>query len=421
MMLKTIWLQAVLILMLGPSVIEADPLTLNLSTSVSQTHNDNVFFSAAKEQDDDITRVTPGARVRWYKGRTDVRLGAHVTAFFHRENDELNTTDQAYDGVVSYNWNPRFTSRMQVAYLNDDRRDRALDQSGLLFGEDVRQRWDIGLRNECLIDDITALSMDLSASTEQYDDPESMDLNAFGALLTFSRDLQSWINHTQGQISMGAYQYNFERRYGFSNTALGDTLSTELSEERNMGYYTFSTGLSHQWTQTLNLNGYVGARYSDSEHDIVQIRRSTLFGSDEQSVSQSNHSWGFVGQLRLDFNGSHLRGILSANHDYAPASGRDGVVDRTTLRGDITRRFSREVDFGVQAKWFQNKSDGGDTGSAIDEATTQLSLGMTYAFNRQWSALLRYTLTQVDDRDDGFQYDRNTAVLTIRWDWALGE
>jgi hypothetical protein len=421
MMLKTIWLHAVLILVIIPSVIEADPLNLHLSTIVRQTYNDNVFLTASKGQDDYVTRVTPGAQVRWLNGLADIRLGAYVTSFFYHENDELNTTDQSYDGVVSYSWSPRFTTHMQVAYINDDRRDRELNQSGLLFGEDVRRRWDIGLNNKWLIDDITSLSMDLSASTEQYDDPESMDLDSIGVLLNVSRDLQSWINRARGQITMGVYQYIYEREYGFSSSAFGDTLSTELKEERSIGYYTFSTGLSYQWTQLLNLNGYVGARYSDTEHENVQTRRSTLFGSDEQSVCLSNHSWGFVGQLRLDYSGSYLRGVLSANHDYTPASGRDGVVERTILLGDISRRFSRELDFGIQAKWFQNKSAAGETGSAIDEATTQLSLAMTYVFNRQWSVGLRYALTRVDDYDDRTHYDRNTTVLTIRWNWALVE
>jgi hypothetical protein len=377
-------------------IARADDFQIIPSLSARQEYNDNIFLSEADTIDDFITTLSGGLEVIERTERLDSSLSARVARFFYADNTELNEIDQFYRGRINYRMTPKLDFGGNAAYIVDHRPDRDVAVSGLPLGSERRSRLDVAGNLGYRVSEITAASMSYELHREDFNGRKFTDFETRSAVVGVTQDLSAWLEATVGRSSFGYQHYD-------SDTSEVDSLVCRL-------------GGLHRFSERLNLDVELGARYTDSTFDTIDL---VLVPPDSDSIQptiiqESKTGFGGLGQINLDYNWERTFGRFAVGHDIQPASGTVGVANRTALTFTLHHRPSYNMNIGLFAGFFRNRADA-DQFSANEIDLFSITIRPTFRWKLDDNFTLEggYMLSYLDNKADDTKTHRNFVFLQI--------
>ena len=391
----------------------ASSVDLFFSGYAEERYDDNVLFST-QPTEDWVTIAAPRLLAKYLTERADLGLSAAATYYGYKENHDLDTVDQRYDGVWRQQWSERFAASLEGVYLDDQNRDRVLEESGLLTAETHRRRVDATLGGQYSLSERNFLTASYAFLDEIYDAPRIDDLVGHIFQAGLNRRLGAHPERTTAFLQASYYVYEYTNSY--SEAWIPGLEPISVDSERDIRTGAAYLGVEHHWTETLTLNANAGARYSRYR---IELRQGNSYVQFEET--DKSDPWGFVGGLGLNYEGLYTHAGLNLSHDLAPASGRNRLTERTSLRLDGSWRPTQEWLLGANASAFLNRSE--ETGAVgdIDELSTAMAATVRYEFDRRWSLGLRYTFYWIDDRENDIERNRNIVGLVLGWNLPVWE
>jgi hypothetical protein len=402
-----------------PCLGVADPFKLSVGADIEERYNDNVFFTADDTEDDFITRYKPWVRGGWEKEVLEFSIGGSAAFYDYSNKDELDAVDQSYDGSLTNRWSSRFSTNLSASYLEDERRERELSETGLLFNDDDRKRQTYGISGQFSISELSALSFSCSYLVEDFDDDLTYDLKGHTVQWILSRRLAFISGRLNGSLALAGSSYAYDRQYATTDSLFG-TIRLGVDDEQSIEYYSMRLGAEYDRTERLKFNMDLGARFTRNERTLfLDYASNALFP--DNSRKDEDESWGYVATLKTIYSGEKWEVSLLASHDLVPASGRSGITERTTLRLGGKGSIVSQWHYHWAARGYLNSSDNSGVTSNEDELSLLLWAGCRYAFNRSWSLGVYWQTYWIDDRENDVDRTQNTVSLGLNWNWPIFE
>jgi hypothetical protein len=378
-------------------IARTDDFQVIPSLSARQEYNDNIFLSEEDPIDDFITTLSGGLEVFERTERLDSSLSARVARLFYADNTELNEVDQFYRGQINYRMTPKLDFGGNAAYIVDHRPDRDVAVSGLPLGPQRRLRLDVAGNLGYRVSEITAASMSFEYHREDFS-REFTEFKTHSAVMGLTQDLSAWFEATVARSSFGYQHYD-------SDTSEVDSLVYRL-------------GGLHRFSERLNLDVELGARYTDSTFDTIKL---VLVPPDSDSIQptiiqENKTGFGGLGQINLDYNWERTFGRFAVGHDIQPASGTVGVANRTALTFTLRHRPSYNMSIGLFAGFFRNRADADQfSANEIDLFSITIRPTIHWKFYDNFTLEGGYMFSYFDNKADDTKTDRNFVFLQITY------
>jgi hypothetical protein len=418
MMRTNVWLCALAVLFCFPELGNSDPLKFKFGVNLEERYSDNIFFDTSDPQDDLITQLGPWLQGGWKTEIIDFQLQGRLDYYDYRDNDDLDALDQSYKSHLFRQWTPRFSTSLSAAYLDDERRERDLAETGLLFNDDNRQRQTYSLDGHYQLSQLSTVSLTYSYQDEAFDDELTYDFQSHWVQLTSSSDLSSVVQRCSGNLILAGGVYTYKRDYDTMDPFLG-IFPSRTNDEQFIEYYALRLGVKHDRTKRLRLNIDIGARYTRIKKTVSTTIAPNTLNLTVPTDEEEDESRGYVATVEVNYSGDTYQINVLASHDLVPASGRDGTVERTTLRFGGTGRIVNNWSYHWAARGYLNRSDNSRVTEDEDEVTVQLTGGLRYAFTRQWSLGAYWQTYWLDDRNNDIDKTQSTASLRLQWNWPI--
>ncbi len=400
---------ALLIIVAGlfcPLAARGDEFRLIPSVGVRQTYDDNIFFEEKNTTDDIVTTISPALRLIEKTERLNAMVSSQIDWVLYLENDDFNAADQRHTAKVSYRLNERLGLSSEAGYVRDSRKDRDVEETGLVLGTDTRDRYQCSLAGDYALSEKAGGALSYAYQQDDFDDPESTDYHAHTLNLGISYNLSRLISQTSARVNLGYAQYTYP--------------------SQSVDYYSLSLGASREISETLSLLISAGARctvselsgitsspvyFSDSYPDIpIAPEDDFIIAYQPVPYHQKSETWGAVGQIALTYKGERTGSKLSLARDVREASGLSGTTERTSLIFDADRRFTEKFRGDISFKYYLNQSDQKDA-SDINEQTFRMAVRLRCDFTEEMRLEASHVLTFVADEEAGTDSKRNAVFF----------
>jgi hypothetical protein len=396
----------------------ADPSKLELTADIETRYTDNVFFDIEDPVDDFILRASPGIQGGWDAEDVSLEFSGKAHFYHYREYDELNAVDQLYSGRLNRQWSDRFSTALSADFLIDERRDRELAETGLLFDDDRRWRQSYGLSGQYALSELSSVDLSYTFQVEDFENETHYDSGIHRVQALFSRSLASFLENCIGRIQAVGGFYEYRRDYDSTGTLVGFPVDIKVEDRQNIDYYSLSLGLGYQWTEKLNLTFDMGARLTRNKQRVSNEFSPNPYLT-SQADEEENESTGYVAMLTADYRGEKGGFSMLASHDLVPSSGQDGTTERSTLRLAVDRRLTLKWSCYGSARAYLNRSDDSRVTSDDDELTLELKTGLRYALHPRWRIGADWRTYWIEDRQEHVDRYQNTMTLMLQWNWPV--
>jgi hypothetical protein len=394
-----VWMIGILVGLIALTEARADEFELKPFLAVRGEYIDNIFFDPNDEVDDVILIIRPGLELIHRTERLDTNLSAAVAPFFYLDNSEFDDVNQNYNGRIDYKFTPKFNGRTDAFYIVDNLPDRDIVGTGLVQGVDTRERYHFGAGANYLLSEKAVMDLAYDYNRDDWDknasDREDLTQNVVD--LDFSYNLGDWLEVTTGLLSFeyGSYDYDTSNTESFSGGA----------------------GLHRMLSETYSLEVRLGARYVDSEFDVVEKS-----GSEPVIGQESNSGWGGVGQAILEYEGEKTRGSFLASHDLSGVSGQQGPTQLTRIIFSISHRLQEDLRLGLMTGLYRNKADEGDFSTQeIETYTFDVSPNIRWEFFENFTLESGYRFTYLRNEVANTSAARNTIYIQLAYGLPLFE
>ena len=388
------WLPVILSLLFLPARAQTQEWDFVGSLSVKEEYNDNLFFddSKARETDDFVTTISPELQLNRSTDRFQLGLSGRLDRRMYASENDLDATDQSYQGSVRYRLTPRLALGGTAGYAVNSSPDRDLEETGLVFGTSKSKRQRYAVSGDYLISETMTGNLSYSYGKSRYEGDDQGDTDSHGVNLVLSRDLGYFLPVSQGRISFGYNRFNYE-------DASTDTYQMMVG---------FSHNLSETWRYALD----VGGSYARSRYDVViiQLNPDPVWVKGEEKTSD----WGVVGKAQLFWQGQHTNVSFYISRDIAPAGDRGTTSNRTALGCSVNRQFTEQLSANLFGRYFLNKADRDEySRGKIDEETASAGVGLRYAFTKDLSLDVSYTYTKTEYNVEKTDAERNLFMIRL--------
>ncbi len=383
----------------------ADDFQLIPTVAVREEYNDNIFFSSGDVEDDFITTIAGALELIERTERLDLNLFGGVAPFFYADFSDLDDTDQNYNGKISYQFSPRYSASIDGGYFVDNRPDRDLLATGLVTNNDKRRRTRFGFDTAYQVSDISGIGLRYDYLRDKWkeENPDREDLTANDVFLGYNRQFANRLGLTTASLNVSYGHYDFE-------TSLNKTVFGGV-------------GVEHLFSERLTLQADAGARYVDSEFDVLHLVQVAPGIFQFQVVKESKKDWGMAGQAALRYRLTEKTySILRFLHDIQPASNQGSTVVRTELVFYGNHKFTEKLAGFLTAGAYRSKANQDDFSSLeIDKRTYVIRPGLRWEFYENFTLEATYFYVYEDDRVAESDTDQNRVWVQIAYGLHLFE
>jgi hypothetical protein len=385
--------------------VQSDPILLKINSGMEQEYNDNLFFTSENQESDWITTAKIEANAGYVTEKLDFGIKPLWRFYKYNDNSDLDDHDQLYRANFNYRFTPRLQVKSEGAFIIDNRRDDQVAETGVVFENVERKRWEATLSGDYLLSEKAALNVFGKYWNDDFENRRNSagfnDVEIIGGGGMYTYLMSTFYKPTQARINAGYFNYDY------------DTAETD--------YYYLTMGASAEINETYTIIAEAGPRYTDSEFDTA--RRESIPGTPfSQTVTrrEASSDWGWNGLLSLAYAGEKTNWLLMMSRDVTAASGERQTVEQTELRLDLNHRFSWEWSAHLRARYFFKESnrDNSDFGD-IDEDTMLLHPRIRYRINNDWFLQGRYRYTWRDNNESNESWDRNQVFLECGYQLTL--
>ncbi|MDJ0668018.1 MAG: hypothetical protein QNJ61_12090 [Desulfobacterales bacterium] len=392
---------------MAASMDPGGPGFLHLNSGLEQEYNDNLFFSPSDQEEDLISTGTFGIEAGYKSEKTEINLKPLWRFYKYVENTDLDDNDQLYRATLEHQVTPRFSLNAKGAYINDNRREDQVEETGVVFENVERTRWEGLLAAEYLLSEKAAVNAFGQYWNDDYEDrrlrSSLSDLEAAGGGIGFSHLMSVFYHPTYFRLNTGYFNYDY------------DSADTD--------YYYLTMGASAEINETYTFMAEAGPRYTDSEFDAA--RRESIPGTSSSSVvirRENSSDWGWNGLLSLAYRGEKTKWELGLSREITASSGETQTVEQTELRLDYDCRWTWEWSTNLLMRYYYKESD--RENSDIDDGaqdTLIVQPRVRYRINNDWFLQGSYRYTWRDDNDFDESWDRNQMLFQIGHNWKIWE
>ena len=392
---------------MAASMDPGGPGFLHINSGLEQEYNDNLFFSASDPEEDLITTGTFGLEAGYKSERAEINLKPLWRFYKYVENTDLDDNDQLYRASLEYQVSPMFSLNSEGAYINDNRREDQVAETGVVFENVERTRWEAQLAAKYLPSEKAAVNVFGQYWNDDYEDQRLRssisDLEAAGGGIGYTHLMSVFYHPTYFRMNAGYFNYDYE------------TAETD--------YYYLTMGASAEINETYTFMAEAGPRYTDSEFDAA--RRESVPGTSFSEVvirRENSDDWGWNGLLSLAYRGEMTNWELALSREITAASGDTQTVEQTELRLDFNRRWTWEWSTNLLIRYYYKESDRKNS-DIDDEAQDTLLVQprVRYRIDNDWFFQGSYRYTWRDDSDIDESWDRNQVLFQIGHNWKIWE
>jgi len=383
----------------------ADEFQLVPTVAVREEYNDNIFFSSDDVEDDFITTIAGALELIERTERLDLNLFGGVAPFFYADFSDLDDTDQNLNGKISYQFTPRYSASIDGGYFVDNRPDRDVIATGLVTSVDERRRTRFGFETAYQVSDISSIGLRYDYLRDKWkeENPDREDLTANDVFLVYNRRFANRLGLTTASLNVSYGHYDFE-------TSLNKTVFSGV-------------GVEHLFSERLTLQADAGARYVDSEFDIMQFVQVAPGIFQLQVVEESKKGWGMAGRAALRYRLTEKTfSSLRFLHDIQPASSQGSTVLRTELVFYGSHKFADSLAGSLFAGAYRSKANQDDFSSLeIDTRNFVIRPGFRWEFYENFTLEATYSYIYEDDRVADSDTDQNRVWVQIAYGLPLFE
>jgi len=390
---------AVLLAIVFPSYAQADEFKLIPSVALKEEYNDNILYATDSPTRSWITTVSPGLALTNRTEKLDLMLSALVDIARYHDESTFDSESQYYKGRLGYIFGPRTNIQAEGGWSRDYRPDRDIYTSGISLDNTGRDRGYGGLSGNWAISERWTAGANYYYENEQYDNPAYSDMEGHQVGLGFYRMLGPV---TKGRVNGGYTRYSYS------------------TSDYDGGWAT--VGVEHTYHELWTIIVDAGARYARTKYRTTELQFVPPFFLVPVNVDKTSEEWGGVGRASINYKGEKTNFALSASYDIAPASGRDGPVERTAFIFDIRHRLTYEFSAALTTGYFLNYAAAGQYGqSAIDEQTFAVRPSLRYEFTQDLYLEVAYDFATTDYKNADTNAQRNLVFVRLYAQYPLFE
>ncbi len=381
------------------------PHFLHIDSGFELEYNDNLFFSPGRQEEDLITTGTLGLDAGYKTERIELRLSPLWRFYKYLDEEDLDDNDQIYRAHFDYQATPRLSFNTEAAYINDNRRDDQVVDTGVVFENIERSRWEAMASTEYLLTEKAAFNASGQYWNDDYNDDVQKrrrsssfsDMEAYGGSAGYTHLLSLFYRPTYLRLNAGYFNYDY------------DTAETD--------YYYLTLGASVELNEKYTLLAEAGPRYTDSDYDIARLESGRVMVEKDESSDWGNN---WLTSLRYDSETTDWE--LAFSREIMAASGDTQTVEQTELQLYFNRRWTWEWNTTLFMRYFLKESD--RENSDIDEDredTLIVQPRVRYRIINDWFVQGSYRYTWREDNDIDESWDRNQVLLQVGHNWKIWE
>ena len=409
-------LALIILLVLWTSAALADPDSLTPFISIDQQYSDNILFSDDRPEADWITAVEGGLTLARKTQRLDTLLTGRLKQRWYADNSALDALDGFASGSVDYRLTERLSLGGTADYSKDSTRDRDTDSTGLKIAGD-REKYGFSVSSDFMVSEITKAGIEVSyGNTEIDEDDELEDNDSFNVTLSFSKDLSETFKNTTGLLNISYFRYTADIDSQYQYQSLGLSFNRDTFQEYTSDTFQFSAGFSRQLTEIMDVYFLAGASYSRTDEKTsfkTFLTENGALSRQGDLTDEQDATVGGVFSTGVNYKGLKSTMGLALSQDMRGASGTNGVVQRTSLSGNVSRRLTEDLTFSLNASCYLNQNER-TTQDDTDDLTFNVQPGFRYRFTHTFSLSGYYRYTHLDDRIEETQTERNLFSMTLK-------
>nr|WP_321400014.1 outer membrane beta-barrel protein [uncultured Desulfobacter sp.] len=405
-------LPLIILLVLWTCAALADPDSVTPFISINQEYSDNILFDDDQPEADWITAAEGGVTLKRKTQRLETLLTGRLKQRWYADNSALDALDGFASGSIDYRLTERLSLGGTADYSKDSTRDRDTDTTGLKIAGD-REKYGFSVSSDFLVSEITKAGLEVSYGNTEIDEDDELEENdSFNVTVSFSKNLSEYFRNTTGLLNLSYFRYTAD----IENQYPGSILSQTTFKEYTSDTFQFSTGFSRQLTELLDVYCLAGASYSRTDEKTnlktFWTQSGTLINQTDVTNEQ-DATLGGVFSTGINYKGLKSTMGLALSQDMRGASGTNGVVQRTSLSGNVSHRLTEELTLSLNASCYLNQNER-TTQEDTDDLTFNVQPGFRYRFTQTFSLSGYYRYTHLDDRVEDTQTERNLFSMTLK-------
>lgn len=410
-------LALIIVLVLWSCAALADPDSVTPFISINQQYSDNILFDEDQAEADWITAIVGGLTLERKTQRLDTSFTGRLKQRWYADNGELDSLDGFASGSVDYRLTERLSLGGTADYSKDSTRDRDTDTTGLRISGD-REKYGFSVSSDYLVSEKITAGIEVRyGNTEVEEDDELEENDSFNVTVSFSKDLSETFKNTTGLLNLSYLRYtaDIDHQYPPYLQYPGILVSTETSQEYTSDTFQVSAGFSRQLTEILDIYCLAGASFSQTDENTNSRTSLTQSGNliRRTDVTDEDNTWGGVFSTGVNYKGLKSSMGLALSRDMRGASGTNGVVQRTSLSGNVRHRLTEELSLNLKASCYLNENERTNRDDTED-LTFNVQPGFRYRFTQTLFLSGYYRYTHLDDRIEDTQTERNLFSLTLK-------
>jgi predicted porin len=410
-------LALIIVLVLWSCAALADPDSVTPFISINQQYSDNILFDEDQAEADWITAIVGGLTLERKTQRLDTSFTGRLKQRWYADNGELDSLDGFASGSIDYRLTERLSLGGTADYSKDSTRDRDTDTTGLRISGD-REKYGFSVSSDYLVSEKITAGIEVRyGNTEVEEDDELEENDSFNVTVSFSKDLSETFKNTTGLLNLSYLRYtaDIDHQYPPYLQYPGILVSTETSQEYTSDTFQVSAGFSRQLTEILDIYCLAGASFSQTDENTNSRTSLTQSGNliRRTDVTDEDNTWGGVFSTGVNYKGLKSSMGLALSRDMRGASGTNGVVQRTSLSGNVRHRLTEELSLNLKASCYLNENERTNRDDTED-LTFNVQPGFRYRFTQTLFLSGYYRYTHLDDRIEDTQTERNLFSLTLK-------
>lgn len=409
-------LALIIVLVLWACDAFADPDSFTPFISINQQYSDNILFSDNQPEADWITAVEGGLTLARKTQRLDTWFTGRFKQRWYVDNNALDALDGFASGRVDYRLTERLSLGGSADYSKDSTRDRDTDTTGLKVSGD-REKYGFAVSSDFLVSEITKAGVEIRyGNTEIDEDDEFEENDSFNVTVSFSKNLSETFKNTTGLLNLSYFRYAADIDSQYQYRSLGLVFNRDTFQEYTSDTFQFSAGFSRQLTEIIDVYCLAGASYSRTDEKTnfktFLAENGTLIGQGDLTDEQ-DATWGGVFSTGMNYKGLKSTMGLALSRDMRGASGTNGVVQRTSLSGNVNHRLTEALTLNLRASCYLNQNER-TSQDDTDDLTFNVQPGFRYRFTHTLSLSGYYRYTHLDDRIEDTRTERNLFSMTLK-------
>jgi hypothetical protein len=388
-----------------PPLLHADEFQLLPSVAEKGEYIDNLFLAptGSSKLHDFISTTSAGLHLLDNTEQLNIDLTGQVDQLLYRDNPSFNSTDQFYNGSLSYAFSPKFTLVFKGVYDSASSPDEWLYTSGLVLNALRREVSSENITGNYALTDKTFASLSYEHGEYWYKNDSVSDLAYDASNLSFVRDLTDVVDNLKGTLGLGYTRYSF----------------TGLNVDNYEARVGLQYAIKEKWSFLVN----GGARYTDSSFQVPTLTgygigfnpTTGFFYLIPTFAAQSVTSTGAapIGSATLSYTGETSSANLTFSRDIMPAYGSLGTVENTAVIASVSRKFTYELSGSFWAGYYTNTSKSQQYAlTASDYTTWNAGPSIRYDFNKDMYLEGSYIFTKQDNNvSSGYTAYRDYFML----------